>query len=245
MLVKYFALVFALAIPFWILGAIAEFHPLPGLPLSALMAFCPIAAALILTPGTERLALLKRTFDYRRIPRRIWYAPILLTMPALMTLTDFAMRRLALPLPPLRFSPLAPLLLFVVFFVAAAGEEIGWSAYMTDRMQTRWSAAQTGVILGAIWAVWHLIPFIQGHRTPAWIAWHCLATIAVRVLIVWLYNNTGHSVFAAILFHAMTNVSYFLFPNYGSNYDARIGGPFIILAAMIVVALPAGRNLRA
>ncbi|MCE9524274.1 MAG: CPBP family intramembrane metalloprotease, partial [Alphaproteobacteria bacterium] len=38
-------------------------------------------------------------------------------------------------------------------------------------------------------------------------------------LIVWIYVNAGRSVFAAIVFHAMSNVSEFLFPNYGSHYD--------------------------
>ena len=33
-----------------------------------------------------------------------------------------------------------------------------------------------------------------------------LGVIAIRVLIVWLYSNTGNSVFIVILFHAMYNV---------------------------------------
>jgi hypothetical protein len=32
--------------------------------------------------------------------------------------------------------------------------------------------------------------------------------VAFRVLVVWIYNNTGQSVFAAALFHALTNLSW-------------------------------------
>lgn len=35
------------------------------------------------------------------------------------------------------------------------------------------------------------------------------------MLLVWIYNNTGKSVFAVTLCHASSNVSIFL-PNYGS-----------------------------
>ena len=38
---------------------------------------------------------------------------------------------------------------------------------------------------------------------------------AVRVLIVWLYNNTGKCVLAAALFHATVNMAYMFFPVYG------------------------------
>ena len=48
---KFFLLVFALSIPFWILGALADditkFLPIK-LPISSLMAFCPLLAAIIL-----------------------------------------------------------------------------------------------------------------------------------------------------------------------------------------------------
>lgn len=43
-----FLLVFALSIPFWLIGTITDLQLTPGLSVSALMAFCPMAAALIL-----------------------------------------------------------------------------------------------------------------------------------------------------------------------------------------------------
>ncbi len=68
-----------------------------------------------------------------------------------------------------------------------------------------------------------------------WIVWKSLSVVAIRVLIVWVYNNTGRSVFAAILIHDMTNVSEFLFPNYGSHYDPFVGGLITWLAVDVIV----------
>jgi Protein of unknown function (DUF3995) len=58
--------------------------------------------------------------------------------------------------------------------------------------------------------------------------------VAGRILFTWLYNNTGKSLFAAIVFHAMANVSFVLFPNYGSGYDPAIGGAIVAITAVIV-----------
>lgn len=60
--------------------------------------------------------------------------------------------------------------------------------------------------------------------------------MAHRVIIVWLYNNTGRSVFAAALYHTMGNLTWQLFPNHGSHYDPRITGPVLALTAAIIIA---------
>jgi hypothetical protein len=37
----FFALAFALSIPFWIIGGVTDLEIVPGLPVAALMAICP------------------------------------------------------------------------------------------------------------------------------------------------------------------------------------------------------------
>ena len=110
-------------------------------------------------------------------------------------------------------------------------------------MQKRWGALQAALMLGAIWAAWHVIALLQAGRAPTWIAWWTLGTLALRVLTVWIYNNTGRSVFAAALFHAMCNVSWQLFPNAGSAYDPRIVAPIEAAAAIIVALVWGARTL--
>jgi len=67
--------------------------------------------------------------------------------------------------------------------------------------------------------------------------------VAGRILYVWLYNNTGKSLFATIVFHDMGNVGYVLFPVNGSLYDPAIGGPITAVIAVIVTFLWGSKTL--
>ena len=208
---KFFLLVFALSIPFWLIGGMTDLQLMPGLSVSALMAFCPMVAALILVHRERRTAgvaeLLRRSFDFKCIRDKRWYAPILLLMPVVNVVVFGLMRWMDMPLPAPRFSGLSALLMFLAFFVGALGEELGWSGYVLDPLQDRWNALQTGVLLGLVGVLWHLAPLLLMHRSPTWIAWWFLYSVAARILIVWLYNNTGKSAFAVALFHATLNLT--------------------------------------
>lgn len=147
----FFLLLFVISIPFWVIGAVAEnvAKMLPiNLPVSALMFVCPITAALLLvrnanTPNGLK-KLLKRSFDYKRIKNKIWYVPIILLMPAVMVLSYVIMRLLELPLPAPHIPFGAIPIFFLIFFISAIGEEIGWSGYVTDVLQNRWCALSLG-----------------------------------------------------------------------------------------------------
>ena len=234
----YFLLVFVLAIPLWLIGG--DKLPIPvNLPLSALTTFCPLIAAALLSyrrfglPAVQ--GLLKKSVDYKKIHNRLWYIPTLLLAPLLYLLSYALMRWAGMPLPELQ-TPLwlAPLF-FVVYFIADTGEELGWTGYAIDPMQKRWGALNASLLLGLIWAMWHSIAFIQTDNPANWILWQCLKTVAMRVIIVWIYNNTGKSVFAAILYHTTDNVSWSLFPYYGSQYNPMVTGLITSITAAIIV----------
>ncbi len=243
-------LVFALSLPLWWLGRVTDAQLMPGLSVSALMAFCPMIAALLLVRRehgrTGVKGLLQRSVDFRRIRNMRWYLPILLLAPTISVVVYGVMRALDLPLPLsstpspsiaelLAAVPLIPvLLMFAAFFVGAVGEELGWSGYVLAPLQLRWSAVQSGLILGAVTVAWHLVPLLVLHRAPVWIAWWCLYTVAFRILVVWLFNNTGGSVCAVSLFHATLNLSYILFPIHGSYFDMRLGALLLTCAAAVV-----------
>ena len=247
---RFFLLVFALSIPFWLIGAMAgRGLPLPmNLPVSALMFPCPLIAALILVYREERLGgvrrLLQRVFDYKRIKPKLWYVPIIFLLPIIYLLSYGIMRLMGRPLPELHIPFLTIPILFIVFFIAAVDEEAGWMGYVVDPMQDRWSALKTGIVLGSVWGILHVVPDIQAHHGLAWIAWqHGVYAVALRILIVWFYNNTGKSVFAAILVHDTDNVSWSLFPNYGSHYDPAVTGAITAIAAVIVTFLWGAKTL--
>jgi len=159
-------------------------------------------------------------FDYRRIRNKLWYIPIFLLMPATVLATYFLMPLIGETIPEPQFPVLMAPILCAIFFVLAIGEEAGWSGYVIGGLQVRWGALTSSIVLGIVWAAWHIVPFIQAHHASNWwTVWQCLGTVPLRVLMVWIYNNTGRSIFAMVLFHAMINESEMMFLNLGSYYD--------------------------
>ncbi len=243
----FFLLAVVLIIPFWVFGALTGLQLSPGLPVAALGTFCPMLAAVILVYREDKtsgvVVLLKRAFDFKRIKAKRWYAPILLIMPVVTVLSFWVLRLTGVSVPDPQIAILPTLALCIVAFIAALGEELGWSGYAIDPIQARWGALEAGIILGVIWAVYHYIGLVQAHRSVEWIAWWSLGTVAMRVILVWLYNNTGKSVFATALFHMTINVTWLSFPVNGSYFDPRITGLILALAAAIISVLWGPRTL--
>lgn len=244
---KFFLLVFALSLPFWLVGAFIQSDLLPGVPLAGLSVLSPVTAALICVYQERKLAgikkLLKRSFDFDRIKLKIWYVPLLLMMPCIMFLSYIIITLSGVNIPTPQFSVITTLLLFIGLFTAALFEELGWSGYAIDPLQNHFGAFWGAIILGVIWAVFHLVPLLEVHRSPGFIAWWSLGTVSSRVIVTWLYNNTGKSVFAATIYHTMSNLTWQLFPVHGSYYDPRITSLITLAIAVIVVILWNSRTL--
>ena len=132
----FFVLVFILSIPFWILDVINPMQLLPGLPISALGAFTPAIAAFILVYKSGRLSgvsqLLQRSFDFKRITNNYWYLAIIFINPAIAVIAYWLILATGKVLPTPVPLTLAIVPLFILFFIAALGEEIGWSGFATE-----------------------------------------------------------------------------------------------------------------
>jgi membrane protease YdiL (CAAX protease family) len=244
--VAFFALVFALSVPFWVFDIIHPANiPIDNLPVTDIGAtFVPAMAAMILLFRTDRLEgikqLLARTFDLGRIREKIWYVPVFLLMPVIYALAYWIMRLIGLPVPAEWHIPVRTLLVFIAFFFAAAGEELGYMGYVIDPMQERLGALATCLIAGCIHAVWHYPSMIQIGQTPGLMAWGTLMTVGFRIISVWLYNNTGKSVGAVILFHAVTNTGRNVFPGGRPAVelaDAAVCYGLVAIAAAVIVLI--------
>ena len=235
----FFGLVFIISLPFYFLASLVpdEMAMFMGLTL----ALAPISAALILVfrengvDGAKRL--LKRSFDYKRITNKLWYIPIFFLFPILFLFALGLMIFMGIPLP----DPITPVLAvpvaFLAFFLFALFEEVGWMGYAFDPMQERWRALIASLILGIIWAAWHIPLYIFAGLDPLWIAGQLISLIGIRTLIVWIYNNTGKSVFAAILFHAVYNVCTIMITSFYTSLGHLVTSIFIIFTAVMVVFL--------
>ena len=81
---------------------------------------------------------------------------------------------------------------------------------------------------------------MQNSEEPLIILGGVMLAVSFRILTVWLYNNTGKSVFAAIVFHAVNNTGRSIFPGSRSTFelwDGTIGYGLIAITAVIVVFL--------
>jgi len=85
-----------------------------------------------------------------------------------------------------------------------AGEEIGWRGYALPRLAKRFGLPVASVILGIIWAAWHL-PFFYmpgsdnfGQSFPIYL----IAVTAISVAMAWLYWRTNQSLLLTMLMHA-------------------------------------------
>jgi len=208
----FFLLAAALGIPIFIFADVEVF---PNIILFNFGAFLPVTAALILVYRKNRTAgmveLLKRSFDYKRIKSTIWYLPVFLVVPFTVSVQYGLALLRGKPVSSPHFSPwIIPI--FLLLFIAALGEELGWMGYAFEPMQERLGAVKASILLGIIWALIHIPLFAPSGASPYWIMWQLTYIAATRVLFAWIYNNTGKSVFAVAIMHTLFNTLWLLFP---------------------------------
>lgn len=102
---------------------------------------------------------------------------------------------------------------------AQAGEEIGWRGYALPRLSEYFGLAPASIILGILWATWHLPLFffpgsdIRRQSFPLYL----LQVIALSLALAWLYWRTGGSLLLVMLLHAAVNNSKDIVPSADLN----------------------------
>jgi membrane protease YdiL (CAAX protease family) len=92
-------------------------------------------------------------------------------------------------------------LILLVPVIGGAWEEPGWRGYALPRLLARRSALEASLILGVLWALWHVPVFLIGDQH-----WSDLVlVVVVTVVLTWLFRNAFGSVLIAMVFHAMNN----------------------------------------
>jgi len=106
-----------------------------------------------------------------------------------------------------------PVLFLSIGAIFGGLEEIGWRGYAQDSLQRRFSVLGASLIIGVFWALWHLPLFFMegtyqaglGVGTSAFWAFNT-AIIVSSPIYAWLYNRSGKITFAAVFYHATSNV---------------------------------------
>ena len=110
------------------------------------------------------------------------------------------------PIPALGFS--FPVLAIVAIFTGATGEELGWRGFALPRLQKRYSAWTSSLILGFYWGIWHIPSWIIS-GTPFTLEstlFFVATTILNSIIVTCICNNTGGSVLLASIYHWSENV---------------------------------------
>jgi len=247
-LLDYFLLAYAFT---WIFhGAISILHlPFttslrsPGCVLYMLGIGGPLVSSAILTIKSSGLAglcgLLSSTMIWRFSP--IWYlfavlpiGTIYLISTGLNTLFGGEAPKRLLNRPSHRIRPAIMGQIWVV-----VGEEFGWRGFALPRLYEMFGWLGSGLILGIIWAVWHLpLFFVRGsNQYGSSLTRYVLVITMWSVFMTMLYSRTGGSVLICMIFHAASNVWGFVMnvPEEASRYELPM---YLALTVVAVVLLP-------
>jgi uncharacterized protein len=206
-LISFLVLAFALS---WGVGALISGMPLLA-PNASFLLGVPIAALFVIgvSQGVEGFKDLGRRLITWRVPP-FWYA-VVFVLPVVILAAVLGLLS-ALGSTPLDGSKLPPLTsvlfllgLFMVFpFATPIAEEIGWRGLALPRLLAARSALSASLILGVIWAVWHLPVVLNAPEVRVPIPF-MLAIVPLSVLTTWIFVHTRGSMFIAILLHAWFN----------------------------------------
>jgi len=215
----YFVLAFALS---WSIWPLMLLNPQS----TPLVPFGPALAAVIVTAlaGGRRglLALLAQLGRWRVNP--LWYAVAVLTPFLIMLLAAGITVALGGPAPNLAaYADVPTLVLTLLSTMAIVGlfEELGWRGYALPTLQRSHGALWSAVVVGTVWALWHLPELVSdptGQRPPLPFA---VAIVAQSVLFAWAYTSTSGALPIVIIFHAAVNTAgRYLLPEFtGAHYS--------------------------
>jgi membrane protease YdiL (CAAX protease family) len=115
---------------------------------------------------------------------------------------------------------------FVIALLSNPWEEVGWRGFALPRLQKRHTAVTSTLIVGILWALWHLPLFFWTDNPMSnypFVIWS-IGVVAEAFVYTWLYNSTRGSVLVVALYHVLCN-----------TYGPLIGGGSVIASAIINV----------
>ena len=244
-LIQFFFITFAFSWLLW-LPQVLKFNGFPNLPdivgLPGMFApFGPAIAAFYLVWRQDGKGGVKTLWlrGWRLNFKKVWLLPTLLLGPVTALL---AMAILILingsfsweyGVPAMMIFPI----FLLIYFTNALPEEYGWRGYALDSLQEKTNPLVASLILGLIWALWHLPLFFIEGTTQAAIPMYqfFLQTIVLSFFYTWLHNNTDGSVLIAILFHAVTNTAAAAVPFWTIDLGRWINFGLLLFTAIVVL----------
>lgn len=107
-----------------------------------------------------------------------------------------------------RLSGIGPLLgAIALMLVLGPVEELGWRGVMLPLLQRRLAPIWAGIVVGVVWAIWHLPAFmLSGTPQSGWdVLPFMMGATAVSVIMTAFFNAAGGSILWMALFHFQLN----------------------------------------
>jgi membrane protease YdiL (CAAX protease family) len=260
-LASFFVLAIGLTWIFMIADALGSHGILPfrlPLPLMVVMGYMPTLAAVIVTAKTKGRDGVRALFRKLTIARvgLGWYLVAIFGLALVYLATIFLYNLVGSPalpflsdkmphLPPWQLA-LSIVPMFIVIGIVN-GEELAWRGFAMPRLQSRYNALTSSIIMGSIWAVFHLPLFFTvtgSSQADETFLSFLISTIAITVLYTWILNNTRGSVLLAYLFHAAANTWSQVIPiDHANSLVSWIMIGLLVIAAVIVVMFTGAENL--
>lgn len=225
-LVQFFLIALGFTWLFWIPDGLGKRGILPDAfwtNLGFFGAWGPLVAALIMVykeSGKQGLkSLMRKGIDFSF--GKTWWGVIFLLFPALIMAAYVISIFIDKTIPTSEAEGLYWFLPFIFFAVLLTSgplqEEFGWRGYALPRLLASYSPFISTLILGFIWAVWHLPQFLVPYEqtgmfyiTPIWS--FILTIMTANFLYTWVFKHTNGSILAALLLHAQMNLFFWIFP---------------------------------
>ncbi|WOP19720.1 CPBP family intramembrane glutamic endopeptidase [Raineyella sp. LH-20] len=229
----FLVLVMVLVLPLWWATVATGGRALVlGLPVAVVGIVIPAALASVLAWREEGWTGLHAVWsglvDVARVRPRWWWTVGLGAAPVAAALGWLIGPRPGdAPAVPWYLTPL----LFVVFFLGAIPEEVGWTGYLTARLTADHGVLGAGVIIGAAWQLWHSVPYLAQGHTWSWLAGQFLVSVLARILMVLLYRHSGGGLALACAVHAMLNTVQ-IYPDGFAAFDPWPSVPGMLLVLL-------------
>jgi len=230
---------------FLISGAIAAFVATGNEALALLGVIGPALSALFVTrlaEGKDAVRELLLQLVTWRV-RLKWYLAALLLIPAVAIVAIVLTSDQFPTIDTASILPKIPILL-----VLMTGEEIGWRGFALPRLQQRYNALTSSLVLGVLWGLWHFPGYLGGLGVPLEMSFvvFMIWVMGGTILITWVYNNT-RSVLLAVLMHVFANLAFGVLPLLpevtGEQRTFLVFVGLICLVSALVVTFSGPENL--
>ena len=267
---KYLVLFFVLTLAWtWICGFIPVIFGFTGTGVGTFVFYfgggAPSVVALFLVfltyPKDKRKDYFKRCFSFKRMGIKWPLITIaVFTMLSVISIS-IGVGLLGFEMPTMDYikaivaNPLNLLLVLLLSLISGPlNEEFGWRGYALDRLLKKFGFLKGSLILGFIWAIWHL----PWYFTPGQAQYNLLqdsffhaimfipSVMMLSVFVSFVYIKTGRSILAGALVHMFSNlIGSQLLSSYTTEISMLIRYTNMVFFLIVIIYTACSRKFKA